>query len=1029
MPPSHLLARLKSSATSLPSTGGATWPVVAVLILGNFIGGSIARAEGEPAADFVNQLRSVGYYDMALAYLNRLEEYPGVDSAYLTTVPLEKAQTYIDSAVAARSVDQRDELFANAEKELQSFLKNHPNNERASEARSQLGKLRMFRASQFMIGDVDDTDRRKARELYQAAADTFDNIIEELKSTLKEMQGAKIDPTKDPDKAALRDQYRFEFLMAQHNAGEARLMSAETFKDPAKDATKQLNEALQIYTDLSEKYESYVQGATAFYSRGRVEKTLGKRDQAYDSFSRMLEQAEVNELRDAKFGAATGLVDLILTDEKNDYAEAIKIAEPLERTLRPNEERTQVAQDLRVALARAYLAKNKDEKNTKPNERKRAVSDARKLLLQAKKIPGTHADAVIELLAEVGIDASATEAVAEMPTAEDPNSFDEALASARQIFQTVQTLSEQLEMLKKQGGTGEQVKSLEDSITSARQTGIVILRRGLSMIHAETESVPINEARQFLAFLLLQEKNYRDSFVVGNFLAHFAPGTETGLSGGLIALNSAQQIISSEGTGNDYWVNQIKSLGDFLVEKWPDNPKAASAQGISIVMAMEQGDLSEAKRLIDAMPSGPEQAKFRRLLGQLYWNDSLKLRRENKPEEADKILPIAANELTLGLEQISGGLVGEEAMKAAVVLAKVRLKQDKPVEAVRALDHPKYGAITVLKKLDAPSDDFLFDLYRTELQAVVGQMTSSSGDQEKLLKRASDSIDKLQKTATDETGKKKLIDTFRMLAADIQEQIKSAPPARQEQLIDAFNIFLSRISSIAQDDITLLWVGQTMLGMAESAMQPGQVKAEGQAAELLETAVATFKTLKNKPDASDSIPFMLGKSLRLQGEYSAALNEFRDILTKKPTMIDAQEEGALAYEQWAATLNPKFKASAYSAALGGGKKGVIWGWGKISQMTQRNPAFRERFFTARYHVALCRFEQGQAAGDKKITQQAARDITSLAALYPDMGGAEMYRKFNALLKKIQVQLGDAPDGLPPAPKPAAPAAAPAAAPG
>ncbi|WP_044302619.1 hypothetical protein [Rhodopirellula sallentina] len=983
--------------------------MLALLIMGT----PTARGEGEPAADFVNQLRAVGYYDMALAYLDRLDQYPGVDSAYVTTVPLEKAQTYIDSAVAARSVDRRDELFSNAETELQAFLKNHPSNPRASEARSQLGKLRMFRASQFMTDDANSTNRRKARELYQAAADTFDSIIADLKGRLQKMQGAKIDPKKEPEKAARRDQYRFEFLMAQHNAGEARLMSAETFEDPTKDATKQLNEALQIYTDLSEKYNSYVQGANAYYSRGRVEKTLGKRDEAYGSFSRMLEQADVDELREAKIGAATELIDLILSEEENDYQEAITIGTPIQRSLRPNEEKSQGAQSLRVALARAYLAKSKDKKNTKANERKRAVSDARKLLLQAKKIPGSHEEETIGLLADLGIDAAATEETAEMPTADDPKNFEEALVSARQVFQTVQTISEQIDALKKQGGQKEQVQPLEDSISAARQTGIVILSRGLSMIRPDTDTTAINEARQFLAYLLLQNKNYRDSYVVGRFLSQFAPGSETGLSGGLIALNSAQQIIATEGTGGDFWVEEIKSLGDYLVEKWPDNPKAASAKGISIVMAMEKGNLDEAKRLIDAMPNGPEQAKFRRLLGQLYWNDSLKLRREDKPQEADKLLGIASTELTGGLEQISGGLVDEEAMKAAVILAKIHLKRDQPNDAVKALDHPKYGAITVLKKLSAPSDDFLFDLYRTELQAVVGKMTSSGGNQEKLLERASKTIDNLQKTAADAEGKKKLVGTFRVLASDIQEQIKNAPPARQEQLIDAFNVFLSRIATIADDDVTLLWVGQTMLGMAESAIPPGQNKAGGQAAELLTTAIETFKTLKQKPNASDTIPFMLGKSLRLQGKYSASLSEYREILAKKPTMIDAQEEGALAYEQWAATLAPKYRPSAYKAALSGGKKGIIWGWGKISQMTQRNPAFRDRFFRARYHVALCRFEQGQAADDKRVIQQAARDITSLSALYPEMGGANQYREFNALLKKIQVALGENPEGLPP----------------
>jgi len=136
------------------------------------------------------------------------------------------------------------------------------------------------------------------------------------------------------------------------------------------------------------------------------------------------------------------------------------------------------------------------------------------------------------------------------------------------------------------------------------------------------------------------------------------------------------------------------------------------------------------------------------------------------------------------------------------------------------------------------------------------------------------------------------------------------------------------------------------------------------------------------------------------------------ILAAKPTMIDAQEEAALAYEQWAATLPPKFAPSAYRSALSGGKEKIVWGWGKISQMAQRNPAFRERFFNARYHVALCRYLQGKTSGDAAVTKQAIKDITSLVVLYPDMGGKEQRAKFDALLKQIQQAAGEPATGLP-----------------
>ena len=114
-------------------------------------------------------------------------------------------------------------------------------------------------------------------------------------------------------------------------------------------------------------------------------------------------------------------------------------------------------------------------------------------------------------------------------------------------------------------------------------------------------------------------------------------------------------------------------------------------------------------------------------------------------------------------------------------------------------------------------------------------------------------------------------------------------------------------------------------------------------------------------------------------------------------MLDAQVEAALAYEQWAATAPPKFAAKVYEAAFTGARpdakgKNVIWGWGKISQETSRNPKFRDRFFNARYHVALCRFLSGKAEANpnrkQQLIEKSVTDITRVAALYPKLGGRE-----------------------------------------
>ena len=283
---------------------------------------------GEPAGEFLKRLRAAGYFDMAIAYLDRLEEYPGVDPGLIDAVALEKAQTYIDAAGASRSADARDEFLQQAEQQLAKFLEqgSHP---RFSEARLQLGKLQMVRAMQLMSGEVSEQDRQAARDSFLAASATFDKIVESLRSQLKEMQGARIDPEKDPQQAALRDQYRGEFLQALSSAGEARLGAARTFQDPASEGKELLEKALASFTDLSDKYDTYVQGALAMLQRAEVQHELGMTKQAMDSYLRMLEQPEADPLRLAKFQATSGIIELMMAEDPPRFQDAIDRGQPM----------------------------------------------------------------------------------------------------------------------------------------------------------------------------------------------------------------------------------------------------------------------------------------------------------------------------------------------------------------------------------------------------------------------------------------------------------------------------------------------------------------------------------------------------------------------------------------------------------------------------------------------------------------------------------------------------------------------------
>ncbi len=330
----------------------------AATVLGMIVISLMPRAvtAGEPAQEFVNQLRTVGYFDTAIAYLDRIDRYPGVPQAFLDAIPLEKAQIHIDAALAARSTTDRDQFFVSAEEELKKFLQqsSHP---RLSEARLQLGKLQLVRARQLMsAADPSDEARASARQSFLDAAATFDAITAELREILEGMRGQRIDPAKEPEKAAQRDQHRYEYLQAQLHSGEAKQLAAQTYRDPAQEGKPLLEEALAAFTELSEKYNDYLPGALAMLSRAQVQQALGKHAEAIDSYQRLLEQDAVDPLRPARMQATVGLIELRLAADPPQIDEAIAQARPIVDTARPNEKSTAEYAALQVALAKAYFA-------------------------------------------------------------------------------------------------------------------------------------------------------------------------------------------------------------------------------------------------------------------------------------------------------------------------------------------------------------------------------------------------------------------------------------------------------------------------------------------------------------------------------------------------------------------------------------------------------------------------------------------------------------------------------------------------
>lgn len=984
---------------------------------------AVVRAD-EPAEAFLQQLRAAQYFDVALDYLDNLDSYPGVPAELRDAIALERAQVYLEAAGATRLADEREQYFEAGEKALREFIESKPDHPRSSEARMKLGTRQLIHALVLMQSPkLDDTIRTKARTEYLEAAKTFDTAITSLKAELEKMPTGQIDEAANPGLSDRRDQYRGEYMTAQLQAGQTRKLAAETFEKPVEQGKPLLEEALQRLTEFSEKYSGFPPGANAMLYRGQIQQMLGQNKAALDSYQRVQEQIEDERLRKIKIEAATGTIQLRLAEQPPQVKAAIERGQPWVDGARPNEKRIPEMQQLRLALAQAYLEQAKTAENAKA--KKSATSSARQLLNDAKRVPGPHIEETQTLLASLGIDTTAPEEAAPV---DRPGSLDEAIAAAKTLIETSDQLvltQQILENKLKEPGSDQatlkaELDSLSENLVTQRESAATLLQQGLALVRPDDDLTQVNMGRNYLTYVLFRLERFREAAAVGEFLAASSPGDPIGLSGGLTALNSMQSLVrSASDEQREEMLTGLNAIGSLLIKHWPKDPAVAGARGALIAVALNQERWDDARKHLDATPDdAPDKAYFLRVMGTLMWNRYLvRLQADKDDATAAELLPVAERDLQAGLDPLKPADLTQRELDAGLILAKVLVRQDKDQQAVAVLENADYGPLKHAAKGD---QEFQFKAYTTALQVIIGQMTSMDADTPALTKKATAIVADMQKIAAgSDEAKGRMADNFRSLARDIREQLESAPPAKKDALMTAFETLMSGLAAADDDPSTLMMVGQSFAQIGEGAMENPDKPAVGKAAELLKRASEMLnEALPSLTDTDAKIKtyYQLGRVERLRGEYGAAVSELLEVVKLNPSMLTAQEEAALALEQWGMASNGSRAAKAHGMAMRGvhpdaKKKNQIWGWNTISQRTSKNPKFREAFFNARYHLALNRYLEGQATSDKKIFLSSIKMIQDVHTFYPDMGGDEWRPKFDQLLQRVQTAADQPPKGL------------------
>ncbi len=230
----------------------------------------------EPAEDFLRELKSRGYYDLALEYLDRLEHLDTVDEDVRRTIDFQQGEVLIQAALQQRILSRKQDDLDRAQHEFEEFVREQADHPLALSARGRLGDIAMERARLLVSQATQPTVtteqaeglRAEAHEQFYQSAEVFEQHKAKLRGRLEQIPKA-LSAEKDAALIKERDLLRSEYVQCQFVAAMALYEEALTYDASCDEREPLLQRAEVAFKSVAEKYRRRVAGLSAGLFLGR----------------------------------------------------------------------------------------------------------------------------------------------------------------------------------------------------------------------------------------------------------------------------------------------------------------------------------------------------------------------------------------------------------------------------------------------------------------------------------------------------------------------------------------------------------------------------------------------------------------------------------------------------------------------------------------------------------------------------------------------------------------------------------------
>lgn len=1009
----------------------------------------------EPARQFLTALREHGYHDQALEYLDQMANSPLAPVDLKETLIYEKGVTLLEASRAQRDVGLREKQIQDAQQLLQDFIAQRGDHAMANAARNQMANLVTERA-RIKMELAKKADKAKnlaeARKLYEESFQVFNKLREDLNSKIEQLP--KFVDAKDAQQQLLaekRDQLRTDYLHTLLLGAAIREEMADTVERGSKENTEFLTEAANLYNSIYALYRIRIAGQYARMYQGRCMQKLKKFKDALGYLGEVLDQPDSpDEFRTLKTKALKYAMECWLDPSERKYVEAIKRGTDWTDKSRPKEDRDPEWLVLRLYLAKARVMQADELKKANPNDKSinSALSEARKLATYVARFPSDYQKEAQAMVAQLGGVNRGTEKG-------EAKTFAEALKFGKEAIEGVQTASILLEQLpgriaqeqhaKVKSELQQQLDEAQKSIVASQDEAMNNFQIALRLADRETELSDLNLVRYFLCYLYFTQSQFYDAALTGEFVAQRYPDHSSARQCAKIAMASYLKLYAENQTEDkQFETDHIVSVAEFISTKWPGQPEAEEALSTLVPFMINAGQLDRALAFLNKIPeSSGKRGEAELKTGQAVWAAHLKGVQEvvkweqdgipagvdvnARKAELESLKKRAMEILSTGYTRIKQkGVPDRMAVLALLSLAQVYVESQQPLEAIEVLEHAQLGPLTLVRQGHPAAQDqgISEETYKTALRAYIGALTVSP-DRAAMLAKAQDTMTNMKSAIGGAAGgQDRLVAVFVSLARSLEAQLKVAPPDTKLALSQGFESFLKQIREETTEFNVLNWVAETFMSLG-SGFDTGRTPT-AESVRFYQESRTTFdkmlKEMKPAPQMMTQVQMRLANLYRKQRDFKTAINTYVNVLTENPMLINVQVEAARTFQDWANTPGQEALFGQAIAGYQPGKDGknIIWGWGRISQITARHSQFRDTFHEANINLARCRvlYAQKQTGEAKeKLLKIAMNGVVVVRRLYPELGGPTWVPQYDTVVKQIQQAKGENPAGLKAIPAP------------